>query len=215
MNTPDPDQKQRFEMTAKERAFLTAKVPPALVGKSKPHGDLQPVVDGGIPQGLACIRLTRFTCPRKRRHRFSEEREKQLLRQTALQFNWSIDEDLKLETLDVSDSHTNPLTGNPYGRNADAALTAFVSAAESGTLDLRKKVIVLDDVSRFTSISIDREDSPLWVLVAKGLSFYFVADRLFVGPEDKNNPVKRMLLSFVIRKAETVAAMRRRISLKT
>jgi hypothetical protein len=214
MKTPDPDQKPRLEMTAKEQPFLTTKVHPALVGKSKPHGDVQSVVDGGIPQGLVCIRLTRFTCPRKR-HGSSEERQEQLIRQTASRFNWSIAEDLKVETLGVSGFHTNPRAGNPYGMNADAALRAFVSAADSGTLDLRKKVIILDDVSRFTSASIDWADSPLWALVTKGLSFYFVADGLFVGPEDKNNPVKRMLLSFVIRKAQTVAAMRRRISLKT
>jgi hypothetical protein len=150
-------------------------------------------VNGAIPAGLESIPLVRFSSDRQRKG-YSNERQMELVRRSAAELNWTVNETLKMEDLGVSGFRIDKKTGRPLNMSPDAALGAFMAAVDEGLIDVRGKVIHAEAVDRFTRACLDTAESAFWGLVRRGVCFYFINDRLFIRPADKDNPLKKIIL---------------------
>lgn len=150
-------------------------------------------VNGAIPAGLESIPLVRFSSDRQRKG-YSNERQMELVRRSAAELNWTVNETLKMEDLGVSGFRIDKKTGRPLNMSPDAALGAFMAAVDEGLIDLRGKVIHAEAVDRFTRACLDTAESAFWGLVRRGACFYFINDGLFIRPSDKDNPLKKIIL---------------------
>ena len=167
-------------------------------------------VNGQIPAGLESIPLIRFSSD-KQKDGYSDQRQMELILQSARENNWTVNETLKLADLGVSGYQIDPKTGRPYNMSPEAALGAFMLALDKGLIDVRGKVIHVEAVDRFSRACLDTAESAFWALVRKGLSFYFINNRLFIQPSDKDDPIKKIVLILEFDKANHVAkAMSRR-----
>src|ERR1035438_6490164 len=104
-------------------------------------------VNGAIPTGLESIPLVRFSSDRQRKG-YSNERQMKLVRRSAAELNWIVNETLKMEDLGVSGFRIDKKTGRPLNMSPDAALGAFMAAVDEGLIDLRGKVIHAEAVDR-------------------------------------------------------------------
>ena len=150
-------------------------------------------VNGAIPSGLESIPLVRFSSDRQRKG-YSNERQMELVRRSAAELNWTVNDTLKMEDLGVSGFRIDKKTGRPLNMSPDAALGAFMAAVDEGLIDLRGKVIHAEAVDRFTRACLDTAESAFWGLVRRGACFYFINDGLFIRPSDKDNPLKKIIL---------------------
>jgi hypothetical protein len=150
-------------------------------------------VNGAIPAGLESIPLVRFSSDRQRKG-YSNERQIALVRRSAAELGWTVNETLKMEDLGVSGFRIDKKTGRPLNMSPDAALGAFMAAVDEGLIDVRGKVIHAEAVDRFTRACLDTAESAFWGLVRRGVCFYFINDALFIRPSDKDSPLKKIIL---------------------
>ena len=161
-------------------------------------------VNGAIPAGLESIPLVRFSSDRQRKG-YSNERQMGLVRRSAAQLNWIVNETLKMEDLGVSGFRIDKKTGRPLNMSPDAALGTFMAAVDEGLIDVRGKVIHAEAVDRFTRACLDTAESAFWGLVRRGVCFYFINDGLFIRPSDKDNPLKKIILIMKFEEANRMA----------
>jgi hypothetical protein len=166
--------------------------------------------NGALPAGLESIPLVRFSSDRQRKG-YSNERQMELVRRSAAELGWTLNETLKMEDLGVSGFRIDKKTGRPLNMSPDAALGAFMAAVDEGLIDVRGKVIHAEAVDRFTRACLDTAESAFWGLVRRGVCFYFINDGLFIRPSDKDSPLKKIILIMKFEEANRmVQALSRR-----
>lgn len=98
----------------------------------------------------------------------------------------------------VSAFKKNKKTGVAKNLDKDAEFGRFIALAKSGKLPLRSgcscRMVVFENVDRFSRTDIDEADSTLWGLVRAGVLVYFIANNLILKTGDENNHSVRILL---------------------